>query len=97
MLVTSTLTYTATAEKAEIKRKKEERDKIKQERTKLREEKIEEAVRQKGTVKPSSSQVAAHLATAVSRGSRTRSLPRSAKDAPKQLERRSNSSLEGAW
>lgn len=88
------------AEKAEIKRKRKEKNKIAQERKKQREAKIEETVREKSNVKTSSNEVAAHLATTVSRSNRSLLPQRSAKDAPKQLERQSDSSessLEGTW
>jgi hypothetical protein len=94
------LTWTVTAEKAEIKRKKKEKNQIAQERKKLREAKTEETVKEKGNAKTSSNEVAAHLATTVSRSNRPRLPQRSVKDAPKQLERQSDSSessLEGTW
>jgi hypothetical protein len=73
-----------------VKRKKEEQKKLAQERKKMREAKIEETVRRKDTANASSSKVAAHLATTVSRTSKHRSPP---KDSPRQ----SSSSIEGTW
>ncbi|KAH7411290.1 hypothetical protein BKA64DRAFT_377985 [Cadophora sp. MPI-SDFR-AT-0126] len=85
------------AEKARIKKNKEDQDKIKQERKKQREAKMEEeeSNKQKSRTKQSSSQSAACLATMDPR--RTRSPQQGAKGATKNSQRKSDSSLEGTW
>jgi hypothetical protein len=91
MIPTPVLTKSYTAKKAEAKKKKEEQKKVSQERKKIRDSKTEKVARQKDNVStPCPSKVAAHLATTVSRGSKTRPPP---KDSPRQ----SSSSMEGTW
>lgn len=82
------------AQKAEIKRKKEEKNKIAQERKKVRDTKTEKSVRHKeNAATPSSSKVAAHFATSLSLRSKTRSPSKSTKESP----RHSSSSMDGTW
>ncbi|KAG0650170.1 hypothetical protein D0Z07_2936 [Hyphodiscus hymeniophilus] len=79
------------AQKAEMKRKKEEQKKYAQERKKMRDSKTEKMARQKENASsPSASNVAVHLATTVSRSHRTRS-------PPSCSPRQSSSSMEGTW
>jgi hypothetical protein len=78
---------TATGEKTETKKKKDDQLKCAQDRKKIREAKVEEIVRQKGNTNPSSSKVAAHLATSVSRKSK-------ASSAQKESARKSSSSMD---
>jgi len=77
----------ATGEKAETKKKKDDQLKSAQERKKIREGKIEDMVRQKGNTNVSSSKIAAHLATSVSRKSK-------APSPPKESARKSSSSMD---
>lgn len=79
-----------------MKRKREEHNKMVQERKKAREAKTEGSARRKDNVN-TSSKVAAHLATTVSRRSKTRSPSKTAKKSLRQSEIHSDSSLEATW
>jgi hypothetical protein len=72
-----------------MKKRKEEQKKSKQEGKQIREAKIEEAVKRKDNAN-ASSKGAVNLATSVSRGSKTRSPPKTAKEPPRE----SSSSME---
>jgi hypothetical protein len=73
-----------------MKKRKEEQKKSKQEGKQIREAKIEKVVKRKDNATTSSSKGAANLATSVSRGSKIRSPPKTAKVSLRE----SSSSME---